>query len=61
MCQPSLGLLHYRNLKALSLLHTHDTNTRPSHPTGVTPPPMMDFGFAFTPGAHNENTKITIY
>ena len=56
---PNYGYLHYRNLKDLGQLDFD--NEAPTHPTGVSPPKNMDFGFAFTPGAHNENTKITIY
>jgi hypothetical protein len=51
----SYGYLHFRNLKALNALSVL------SAPTTMNPPENMDFGFAFTPGAHNENTKITIY
>ena len=51
---PDYGYLHYRDLKALDQLDL-------SHPSGMSPPQNMDFGFAFTPGAHNENMKITIY
>jgi hypothetical protein len=55
--RPTFEYFNFRNLKSINsaLLVT------PTSPTGVTPPKNTDFGFAFTPGAHNENAKITIY
>jgi hypothetical protein len=54
---PQYSYLNFRNLKGLS----PDLLPLPTHPAGVIPPIKSDFGFAFTPGAHNENTKVTIY
>jgi hypothetical protein len=54
--QPSFTYFNFRNLKTNAALLAN-----PTAPAGVNPPKDMDFGFAFTPGAHNENAKVTIY
>jgi hypothetical protein len=48
---------NYRNLKTFAGFDL----SNPTSPSTVTSPQNTDFGFAFTPGAHNENSKITIY
>jgi len=55
--QPRFAYLNFRNLKG----RTPDILATPTAPAGVDPPRNTDFGFSFTPGAHNENTKIVIY
>jgi hypothetical protein len=45
------GYLNYRPVPTADL----------TNPSGNGSPKKTDFAFAFTPGAHNENTKITIY
>jgi hypothetical protein len=47
--------LNFRDLKNSATLSS------PSASPGVVPPKKTDYAFAFTPGAHNENAKITIY
>jgi hypothetical protein len=57
---PQYAYLNFRDLKTVQQggVSTLDT---PSAPSGVAPPKKTDYAFAFTPGAHNENAKITIY
>jgi hypothetical protein len=52
---PTYSYFNFRNLKNSATL------ANPSSSSGVVPPKNTDFAFAFTPGAHNENAKITIY
>jgi len=59
---PEFLYLNYRNLKGRTDGQNGKTMLEfPTAPSGVEPPKNTDFGFSFTPGAHNENTKITIY
>lgn len=63
---PSYQYLNFRDLKGASVTNTDATPAvqmleNPTAPSGVVPPQNTDYGFSFTPGAHNENAKITIY
>jgi len=63
---PSYQYLNFRSLKAASVQNTDVTPAvqmlvNPTAPSSVIPPQNTDYGFSFTPGAHNENAKITIY
>lgn len=57
--QSEFGYLHFRDL--IAILGHNGQAIDPQSRAGVSAGPKdTDYGFAFTPGAHNENTKITI-